>query len=47
VMQRGRVVEQGDHEALTAAGGLYARLARAQNLDLPDEPPALAAGAHP
>jgi len=47
VVDRGRVVEQGDHEALTAAGGLYARLARAQNLDLPDEPPALAAGAHP
>jgi subfamily B ATP-binding cassette protein MsbA len=34
VLQAGRVVEQGRHAELVAAGGLYARLARAQNLDL-------------
>ncbi|MBS0255099.1 MAG: ATP-binding cassette domain-containing protein [Proteobacteria bacterium] len=30
VMDRGRIVEQGTHEALTGAGGLYARLAALQ-----------------
>jgi ATP-binding cassette, subfamily B, bacterial len=30
VMDEGRIVEQGSHEALTRAGGLYARLARLQ-----------------
>jgi len=30
VMDRGRVVEEGTHERLVAAGGLYARLARLQ-----------------
>lgn len=30
VMDQGRIVEQGGHEALLAAGGLYARLARLQ-----------------
>ena len=30
VMDGGRIVEQGRHDALTAAGGLYARLARLQ-----------------
>jgi subfamily B ATP-binding cassette protein MsbA len=30
VMQAGRAVEQGDHAALMAAGGLYARLVRTQ-----------------
>jgi ATP-binding cassette subfamily B protein len=30
VMENGRVVEQGSHAALVAAGGLYARLARLQ-----------------
>lgn len=32
VMQRGRVVEQGTHEQLAAAGGLYARLARLEEI---------------
>ncbi len=30
VMDQGRIVEQGRHDALVAAGGLYARLARLQ-----------------
>jgi ATP-binding cassette subfamily B protein len=30
VMQAGRIVEEGNHERLVAAGGLYARLARLQ-----------------
>jgi ABC-type multidrug transport system fused ATPase/permease subunit len=30
VLDRGRVVEQGPHEALVAADGLYARIYRAQ-----------------
>lgn len=34
VIESGRVVEVGDHATLAAQGGLYARLARAQNLDL-------------
>ena len=33
VIDRGRVVEQGAHEGLSAQGGLYARLARSQDLD--------------
>ena len=33
VIERGRVVEQGDHSSLLAAKGLYSRLARAQHLD--------------
>jgi subfamily B ATP-binding cassette protein MsbA len=34
VLEAGRVVEQGRHAELVASGGLYSRLARAQNLDL-------------
>ena len=30
VLDEGRIVEQGTHDALTKAGGLYARLARLQ-----------------
>jgi len=33
VMQEGRIVEQGNHESLLAAGGLYARLAKLQFAD--------------
>jgi len=32
VMDRGRIVEQGDHDSLLAAGGLYARLAEIQKI---------------
>ncbi len=34
VIDAGRVVEDGTHASLVAQGGLYARLARAQNLDV-------------
>jgi len=34
VIDAGRVVEQGNHASLIGHGGLYARLARAQNLDV-------------
>ena len=34
VIDRGRVVEAGDHESLTALGGLYARLAKSQDLEV-------------
>jgi ATP-binding cassette subfamily B protein len=30
VIDEGRIVEQGTHASLTAAGGLYARLAKLQ-----------------
>ncbi len=33
VIDKGRIVETGDHAALVAAGGLYARLARTQDLE--------------
>ncbi len=33
VIDRGRVVEAGAHDSLTAQGGLYARLAKGQNLE--------------
>jgi ATP-binding cassette, subfamily B, bacterial MsbA len=38
VIERGRVVETGSHSDLTKSGGLYARLARAQDLDSLPEP---------
>jgi subfamily B ATP-binding cassette protein MsbA len=37
VVDAGRIVETGDHDALVRAGGLYARLASAQNLDTAPE----------
>jgi ATP-binding cassette subfamily B protein len=30
VLDQGRIVEEGTHQALVAAGGLYARLAKLQ-----------------
>jgi ATP-binding cassette subfamily B protein len=30
VMDQGRIVEEGNHDSLSAAGGLYAKLARLQ-----------------
>jgi len=33
VIDKGRIVETGDHESLLAQGGLYARLARSQDLE--------------
>jgi ATP-binding cassette, subfamily B, bacterial MsbA len=38
VIDRGRVVESGDHTSLMRDGGLYARLAGSQDLDLTPEP---------
>jgi subfamily B ATP-binding cassette protein MsbA len=38
VIDRGRLVETGSHAELLRAGGLYSRLAGAQNLDLAPEP---------
>ena len=38
VIDSGRVVEEGSHASLMAHGGLYARLARSQNLDEPAGP---------
>ena len=37
VIDQGRVVEVGAHAELAAAGGLYTRLAKAQNLEFPPE----------
>ncbi len=34
VIDQGRIVETGDHNSLIAAGGLYARLARSQDLEV-------------
>ena len=33
VIDRGRVVETGTHDSLSAQGGLYARLAKSQHLE--------------
>ena len=33
VIDKGRIVESGDHDSLVRAGGLYARLARTQDLE--------------
>ena len=44
VIEAGRVVEVGSHAVLMGQGGLYARLARAQNLEIAPKPaPGLAA----
>lgn len=37
VIDAGRVIEQGSHATLVAQGGLYARLARQQSLDGPND----------
>jgi subfamily B ATP-binding cassette protein MsbA len=36
VIDKGQVVEQGDHAALIAQRGLYARLAKSQDLEAED-----------
>lgn len=38
VMQNGRIVEQGKHDDLTAAGGLYARLVRLEEIKSKETP---------
>jgi len=38
VLDQGRIVARGRHDALLAEGGLYARLAALQFQDVPDEP---------
>jgi subfamily B ATP-binding cassette protein MsbA len=43
VIDAGKVVEEGTHAGLTAQGGLYARLARSQNLEEPAVGPVLKA----
>jgi ATP-binding cassette subfamily B protein len=40
VMDRGRIIEEGDHDSLVRAGGLYARLAEMQFARAEDEAPA-------
>jgi subfamily B ATP-binding cassette protein MsbA len=37
VIDKGRIIESGDHPSLVAAKGLYARLAKAQDLDTAPE----------
>jgi ABC-type multidrug transport system fused ATPase/permease subunit len=34
VMERGRIVEQGDHDTLIRLGGVYARMHRLQSGDI-------------
>jgi subfamily B ATP-binding cassette protein MsbA len=38
VLDQGRIVESGTHETLIAAGGLYARLAGADDLETLEGP---------
>jgi ATP-binding cassette subfamily B protein len=40
VMEQGRIVEEGTHDALLARSGLYARLARLQFTDQDGRPQA-------
>ena len=47
VIDAGKVVEQGTHADLSSQGGLYARLARAQNLDVMQPAAILALGGVP
>jgi subfamily B ATP-binding cassette protein MsbA len=37
VIDKGRIVETGDHEGLVRKRGLYARLAQTQDLETPSE----------
>ena len=39
VLEDGRIVEQGTHDALSKSGGLYARLARLANSPTPPPEP--------
>ena len=39
VMDKGRIVEQGNHDQLLATGGLYSRLVQASQNPITTEPP--------